>query len=105
MKHEDEDLLYYVKRRPFCEWCLKPRGHDLLQPHHILRRGMGGGGRLDKALNLIAVCPGKCHQEAQEGGQKARRRCLKIVAEREGIESGRQVLFALYRLQRKPKES
>jgi len=98
----DLALLEYFRKKP-CERCGRNAPSE---PHHILCRGAGGGGRLDVALNLVALCttvPGYhlgCHYRAQHGGRAARDKCLEIVARREGLESGQQVLECLWRLQR-----
>lgn len=81
MRIVDETLLDVFRQSPRCEWCrlLTPTGCD---PHHIHAKGFGGGGRLDVAINLIALCR-ECHTLVH-GGFILRRCLLAIVAQREG---------------------
>src|SRR5207247_10685926 len=95
----DEELLAYFRHKPECEWCGKFSDTGL-DPHHALHRGLGGGSRLDVALNLIAVHRLPCHHEIEHGGNAAMQKCLDIIAKREGLENGTVVLDALYRLLR-----
>ncbi len=71
-------LLEKFRRRLQCECCGK-RGY--VEAHHLWTRGMGGGGRLDININLIALCR-FCHSEFH-AGHVARGELLHIVARRE----------------------
>ena len=62
---EDEKLLDHFRRKERCEWCGHWTGGHC-HPHHLWTRGMGGGGRLDIAINLIAVCF-FCHVDIHSG--------------------------------------
>jgi hypothetical protein len=95
----DENLLYRFRGPGKCEWCDKH--HQARHPHHLLARGMGGGGRLDHRLNLIALCP-VCHNEVHCG---VIMRCdlLAKVAVREGILQ-REILNKLYEIRRSLKK-
>lgn len=104
MIRHDETLLFYFRSKHLCEWCGKERLFaESFDPHHIEARGMGGGKRLDVALNLMAVHR-LCHSEIEAGGAKAKRKCLEIVAKREGLSGPDEVQEAIYRLLRTPKE-
>lgn len=48
----DEKLLKEFRKPGACEWC--GRWSDPRQPHHIIKRGQGGGNRMDLRLNLIS---------------------------------------------------
>ena len=90
MKIIDEAVLEMYRRKTRCEHCGRfcPTGLD---PHHaIVKRGMGGGSRLDIHLNLVALCRGftrngwkSCHAEA-ERGEITIDAMAKIIARREG---------------------
>lgn len=98
----DEELLRHLRKNTArCEWCGEKFGR-LRQPtvHHIECKGLGGGARLDKILNLMVVCWIPCHHYIQTGGTEAKKRCLETVALREGLEGPEQVQEALWRLLR-----
>ena len=85
MKVIDNRLLNEFRKKKVCEFC----GEfitDGCDPHHILARGQGGGGRLDVRINLIGLCPywqgNDCHRKAQANRIK-RDVLLAIVARRE----------------------
>src|SRR5256885_4854704 len=101
----NEDLLAYFRSRPVCEWCLcPPLPGTKLDPHHAgVCRGLGGGSRLDVALNLMGVHR-LCHQEIETMGERGRLQCLALIAAREGLEGPDDVMAALWRLLRKPKQ-
>ena len=107
MKHIDYALLDEFRTRGRCEVCgvfCAAR-----EPHHLLARGMGGGGRMDIRENLIAVgsslpfpeCP--CHRAIHDG-HIAKDDLLQIVARREGLTAA-AVQSRLFRLRRLPKGS
>lgn len=87
MTHTDKALLRSIRERGRCEFCGRACACD---PHHITKRGMGGGGRLDISINLIGLCRGfdhrgvyvSCHEDA-ERGVLARCDLLAVVAARE----------------------
>ena len=67
MKKKDETLLAEFRTAGPCQWC--GRWCAARDPHHIFKRGMGAGGRLDVRINLIAlgakrlfICT--CHDDA-----------------------------------------
>lgn len=82
MKVIDEDLLDEFRAGGACEWChcVFPR----LRPHHLYARGMGGGGRLDLRLNLVALCD-HCHAATHDGGRPRRAELLEHVACRHNL--------------------
>lgn len=66
-------------RLPYCELC-GSRGS--IHVHHVFARGMGGGGRLDVAINLISLC-WQCHRKVHDG-RIAKSRILRVIARRHG---------------------
>lgn len=83
-------------RRP-CEMCGAPGGC----PHHMLSRGAGGGGRLDVPLNLVSLC-NTCHRAVHDG-KIPRLEVAGLIARREGLASGEEVLERLWELRRRRK--
>lgn len=80
MKIVNESLLDEFRNALRCEWCKKPAKCD---PHHVFAKGMGGGGRLDVRVNLVALCR-VCHT-LTHAGEIARYDLLAIIAVREGM--------------------
>lgn len=106
MKHADEALLDEFRTRGRCEVC--GVFCAMREPHHILPKGCGGGGRHDIRENLIAVgstlmfeCP--CHRDIHDGRIK-REVLLEIVAKREGLTVD-VIQGRLWRFRRLPKGS
>lgn len=103
MKVVDEALLAYFRQKP-CEICGHPPPNE---PHHVYCRGLGGGSRLDICLNLITLCGvfygSGHHNEMQHRGKAGREECCRIIAKREGLESGEVVWDALMRKLREVK--
>lgn len=101
MKIEDDAMLERFRLSPRCEHCGRPtpQGCD---PHHLFKRGMGGGSRLDLAAFLIALPRIPCHADAESGAIK-RNALLKIVGQREGV-PWRQIEEVKDILLRTPKE-
>jgi hypothetical protein len=95
----DENLLRSFREKPRCEWCGKPNVGQL-QPHHVRCRGMGGGGRLDVPVNLIALCAVPCHDDAHHGRITATD-LLAVVAAREGVLQ-QDIIDEVNRLRRTP---
>jgi len=85
MKILDEALLDEFRTVGRCDVC----GRSCLfrEPHHIWARGMGGGGRLDVRINLLAVGQSRTYQCSCHGlihnGAINRDDLLLIVARRE----------------------
>ena len=83
----DEPLLDRFRCQGFCEWC-RQRTRQRIEPHHyFIRRGMGGGSRLDHPYNLIGLCgPGlnNCHNRVHDG-HILKIDLLLIVADREQV--------------------
>lgn len=77
----DEKLLKTFRMKERCEWCHKSVFR--CEPHHVFARGMGGGGRLDVAINLIGLCP-DCHRDHHQGRTPQKFDLLAVVAAREG---------------------
>lgn len=50
-------------RRRRCEVCGNAPPSE---PHHVLCRGMGGGGRIDHPFNLLSACL-RCHRRYHDG--------------------------------------
>lgn len=84
---EDDGLLAWFRGKPCCEHCGTWQG--IREPHHLWKRQMGGGARIDLPFNLIALCAGWgsnwCHRRAEDG-QIAKTDLLMIVAAREGMQ-------------------
>jgi hypothetical protein len=100
----DEQLLADFRGPGTCEWC----GRQVVrrEPHHIYARGMGGGGRLDVRVNLVALCApfsggDDCHDAAHDG-RITKDDLLPVVAGREGTSPG-AIRDEIFRLLRAPK--
>lgn len=100
MKVINEELLSQFRNAPKCSWCGAANRGDI-HPHHLLARGMGGGGRLDVRENLIALCA-KCHHEVHVGHIQ---RCdlEAVIAAREGFLQSGELLKTLFAYMREPK--
>lgn len=94
MTATDEDLLRYFRKR-CCDLCSAPAPSE---PHHVHARGMGGGSRLDKCLNLVSVCR-PCHQRCEDYPKLMKPKCLAAIARREGLTAG-VVQRAIWRMLR-----
>lgn len=95
MKIIDEALLQEFRDKQRCEWCGRV---GIVQPHHLWARGMGGGGRLDVRINLIALCA-NCHSRHHQGGRPLKCDLLADVAAREGMMQD-DIEREIYRLRR-----
>lgn len=103
MKIVNEPLLRQFRSRP-CELC----GHQPPnEPHHVIRKGIGGGSQIDHPLNLLTVC--RWHHEWIHRGMQppdvrvpTARDLWRIVAKREGVEidTVEAVMFCVKRLPR-----
>lgn len=84
---EDEGLLASFRGKSCCEQCGTWQGHR--EPHHLWKRQMGGGARIDLPFNLISLCAGFgsnwCHRKAEDG-HITKDALLAIVAAREGMQ-------------------
>jgi len=104
----DEVCLDRFRRSERCEYCNRPTP-DGTDPHHaFIKRGMGGGSRLDVPCNLAGLCRGyycglwvSCHQAAHEGRIHPAD-IQAIIARREGMLQD-QIWEYLYELLRRPK--
>lgn len=74
------ELLAWFRRKPQCEIC---RCFRPVVPHHVYRKGMGGGGQLDVPENLLAVCS-FCHDMIHDGHVPYEFQLARL-AEREGF--------------------
>lgn len=79
---KDEKVLTRFRQAPRCEWCGRPTPHGC-DPHHVFAKGLGGGSRLDIAINLASLCR-SCHQSHHSGHLPLREDLQAIVAQREG---------------------
>lgn len=79
-----------------CEYCFKACSSP--DPHHLSAKGMGGGGRIDLACNLISLCR-ECHTSLHDGNID-RAELLNVVARREKttIDAIRTVIYLVRRL-------
>lgn len=93
---KDEPLLdeFRAKR---CEYC----GYHAACPHHLWARGIGGGGRLDIRVNLVALCT-VCHTQHHAGNPPYKAVLLNIVAAREGVTVD-EIHETVWALRRAPK--
>lgn len=78
MKIIDPALMKKIREQIQCERCCR---FDMIFPHHLFCRGMGGARRFDILINLIGLCVW-CHQ-AFHNGRIDREELLAIVAKRE----------------------
>jgi hypothetical protein len=99
VKVVDPKLLDTFRGAGACSWC--NRWCRYRHAAHVFARGMGGGGRLDVALNLVSLCP-ECHLEHHDGRRPLRCDLLAVVAAREGMLQG-EVEAQLHRLRRQAK--
>ncbi len=98
MRIVDEALLQQIRDEFRCAWCGK-RGP--VQPHHLLCRGAGSGGRLDVLENLLPLCA-TCHQDHHDGHRPLRCDLLAVQAARHGMTQD-EVMGELWRIRRLPK--
>lgn len=97
MRIIDESLLDIFRHKTKCHWCgLRTDGCD---PAHAFSRG---AGRLDIAINLIALCR-ECHT-ANHAGHIMRCDLLAIIAVREGVLQP-DIEAVVWWIRRQPKES
>ncbi len=80
MRIVDEKLLHEFRMKERCEWCGKQVFR--CEPHHVYTRGIGGGGRLDVRINLVALCP-RDHRSHHDGNEPLTIDLKAIVAARE----------------------
>ena len=78
----DEALLNFFRLLTRCEWCRRET-NSMKHPHHLWRKGLGGGNRQDLAINLIGLC-WECHGLAHDG-KIMKSDLLAVVADREGV--------------------
>jgi hypothetical protein len=105
MKIVNETILDEFRTPGRCEFCRQ--FCPVREPHHVLARGIGGGGRMDVPVNLLALgatrpfpaclCHGRIHN-----GRIDRAELLEVIAHRESLDQA-EVLDILYRLRRAPK--
>lgn len=100
MRVIDEAYLDTVRFLRRCEHC--KRAVTGCEPHHLLARGMGGGGRMDIPPNVIGLCR-LCHQKFHDGNLK-REDFLITIGKRLGIKP-EEVLQECYRVRALPKGS
>lgn len=100
MKVENEEYLDTVRAQTRCECC--GRSVPGCEPHHVLAKGMGGGGRMDIPPNVIGLCH-LCHQ-LHHDGNLSRETFLIIIGKRLKMEPA-DVLQECYRVRRLPKGS
>ncbi len=102
---KDDAVLAKFRGPGPCEGCKKYfRQRD---PHHILRKGIGGGSQLDHPWNLLGVCR-RCHDKIHaatlliKGRRATREDLFALVAIRESVPQ-HVVEEKLYELRRLPK--
>lgn len=103
MKIIRPDLLKQFHRFPKCELC-GAVNFDGLDPHHcVIKRGMGGGKRIDDWINLAALCRLPCHRKAEDG-KLPPLLLVDIIATREGIMYRRSIPCVLHAIARLRKD-
>ncbi len=95
----NEALLDRFRQRR-CEWC---HAGPPCQPHHLLTRGMGGGGRIDHPWNLIGLCH-YCHRSHHDGNAPLTCDLLAMVAAREAV-SQEDIIVEMGRIRRADKSA
>ncbi len=84
MTLKDDDVLRSFAGNARCETC--GTYGPVCGHHYWIRRGCGGGTRIDHPWNLIALCM-TCHAKDEIPDRRAfQKHCLRIVAEREHID-------------------
>lgn len=99
MRIVDEETLDRFRGSGRCSWC-----HKYVQsrdPAHISAKGMGGGKRLDIAINLVSLCR-QCHTASHAGKSPTRAELLALVAVREQT-TVEEIVDEINRLRRTPK--
>lgn len=99
----DDALLDVFRAKRRCELCGVGIEYVKAEPHHIASKGMGGGGQLDIAMNLLATHLG-CHH-AIHLGRVDRRVVWFIVACREHLATWEEAYYHVMRVQAAPKEA
>jgi hypothetical protein len=99
MKIVDEKLLDEFRQGTKCELCGEI-SRSGLDPHHIFQKGLGGGGRIDLRINIIAL-DRKCHSMVHNGMIK-RDFLLEIVAKREFM-TVEEIIDQIHAIRRLPK--
>ncbi len=87
MRLESDEVLRSFAGNARCELCGKYG--PVVGHHYWIRRGCGGGTRIDHPWNLIGLCstPGMCHDEIHRVSDLplCKNKLLTIVADREGV--------------------
>ncbi len=83
----DEACLDRFRGPGLCDFC--KRLVSRREPHHIIRRGLGGGSRYDVSYNLAALCAVfsgglDCHSRVHDG-HILRCEIVAVVSAREGV--------------------
>lgn len=93
----DEKLLDTFREAKACEFCSKPTPSGC-DPHHIIAKGMGGGGRVDIPDNLIALCR-ECHISHHAGAAPTTYQCFDVAGARAGkmAEDCREMVWRVQR--------
>ena len=77
----DEGTLDVFRKAGYCDVCGCYTCR--LQPHHIVRKNMGGHGNIDVRVNILGVDV-ECHDRIHLG-KISKERQLELVAQREGV--------------------
>ena len=96
----DQKLLDSFKEPGACSYC--GAWLEQLDPHHILCRGMGGGGRIDLSINIVALCRTPCHSMAQ-ANNISRPYLFELVAKREKIKDAVKMADLVTLIRNSPK--
>lgn len=83
----DEPTLEQFRQKRRCEACERPLRYQA-EPHHHVRRGAGGGSRIDHPWNLIAlggVWDCACHSRHHNSHEPKAATILSLIAKRENV--------------------
>lgn len=105
MRIINPSLLESFRMKRVCEWCGRANRGSHMEAHHLFCKGMGGGSRLDVAINLCALCR-ECHQSSHDGNEPTKIDLLAIVAQRESRQQDEmeREIFRLIRADQNGKE-
>ncbi len=86
----DADCLNRFRGPGHCDFC--KRYVDRREPHHLIRKGIGGGSQYDVSYNIAALCAAfsggeDCHGRVHSG-HILRCEIVAVVSAREGLLQG-----------------
>ena len=96
----NDDLLREIAERCWCEKCCK-RHPMVVDPAHIIARGMGNGSRVDVEENLVGLC--RTHHNQHHSGHIKQSEMWAMAAKRLG-KTAEECRLYVYLILRTPKE-